>query len=128
MLAALRPSVSGVLITVFGCGGDRDAAKRPVMGRAASEGADQLIVTSDNPRSENPTAILLDIEAGLTGDYRLVVDRAQAIEMAISEAMPGDCVLIAGKGHEDYQVLETGRIDFSDVAHAQAALARRASA
>ena len=128
VLAALRPSVSGVLITVFGCGGDRDAAKRPVMGRAASEGADQLIVTSDNPRSENPTAILLDIEAGLTGDYRLVVDRAQAIEMAISEAMPGDCVLIAGKGHEDYQVLETGRIDFSDVAHAQAALARRASA
>ena len=98
------------------------------MGRAASEGADQLIVTSDNPRSENPTAILLDIEAGLTGDYRLVVDRAQAIEMAISEAMPGDCVLIAGKGHEDYQVLDTGRIDFSDVAHAQAALARRASA
>ena len=125
VLAALRPGVSGRLVTVFGCGGDRDAGKRPVMGRTACDGSDRVIVTSDNPRSENPAAILLDIEAGCAGDYRLVVDRAEAIALAIAEAEPGDCVLIAGKGHENYQVIDGERIEFSDEAHASAALAGR---
>ncbi len=125
VLQALRPHVSGQLVTVFGCGGDRDAGKRPVMGQVACEGSDRVIVTSDNPRSENPQKILLDIEAGCTGDYRLVVDRAEAISIAISESKPGDCVLIAGKGHEDYQLIDGERLDFSDEAHARAALTRR---
>jgi len=128
VLAALRPGVAGRLVTVFGCGGDRDAAKRPVMGCVACDGSDAVIVTSDNPRSEPPMAILLDIESGCRGDYRLVVDRAQAIAMAVAEAQPGDCVLIAGKGHEDYQIIDDARIDFSDEAHAQSALARRLQA
>ena len=125
VLAALRPGVPGRLITVFGCGGGRDAGKRPVMGRAACTGSDAAIVTSDNPRSEPPMAILLDIESGCSGDYRLVVDRAEAIALAIAEAQPGDCVLIAGKGHENYQIVDDGRIDFSDEEQAIAALARR---
>lgn len=125
VLAALRPGVSGRLVSVFGCGGDRDAGKRPLMGRVACLGSDRVIVTSDNPRGENPAAILLDIEAGCAGDYRLVVDRAEAIRLAIAEAEPGDCVLIAGKGHENYQIIDDERIEFSDEAHARAALAGR---
>jgi len=114
VLLALRPHVSGELITVFGCGGDRDSGKRSVMGRVACEHSDRCIVTSDNPRGENPTAILQDIEVGCTGNYQMVVDRAQAIEKALGSARAGDCVLIAGKGHEDYQIVGARRLHFSD--------------
>lgn len=128
VLRALRDHVPGKLVTVFGCGGDRDAGKRPVMGRIACEGSDRVIVTSDNPRSESPERILLDIEAGCSGDYRLVVSRDDAIAMAIAEAEAGDCIVIAGKGHEPYQIVDDERLDFSDEAHAVAALAARGSA
>lgn len=126
VLRAIRPSVSGSLITVFGCGGDRDPGKRAIMGRMACEGSDRVIVTSDNPRTENPRAIADNIAAGCTGDFELEVDRALAIGRAIAEAGEGDCVLIAGKGHEDYQIVEEQRLHFSDFEQAQMALAGRA--
>ena len=116
---------SGRLVTVFGCGGDRDPGKRAVMGRVACEGSDLVIVTSDNPRSENPERILLDIEAGCSGDYRLVSAREDAIAIAVAEAQAGDCIVIAGKGHEQYQIIDDERLAFSDEAQAMAALARR---
>lgn len=125
-IGALRPHVDGALITVFGCGGDRDSEKRQVMGRVACTLSDRVVVTSDNPRSENPDAILRDIEAGCSGDYTLLPDRAQAIQSAVAEAAPGDCVLIAGKGHENYQIVDGERLYFSDADEAAAALARRA--
>ena len=114
VLRALTPHVVGRMITVFGCGGDRDSGKRSVMGRVACERSGLSIVTSDNPRSEDPLSILRDIELGCTGDYTLVVSRAEAIAMALREARPGDCVLIAGKGHEDYQEIDGERLYFSD--------------
>jgi UDP-N-acetylmuramoyl-L-alanyl-D-glutamate--2,6-diaminopimelate ligase len=125
VLQALRPHVSGALITVFGCGGDRDTAKRPLMGQVACLLSDRVVVTSDNPRGEDPLQILRDIEAGCSGDYTLVVDRADAIATAVATARAGDCVVIAGKGHEDYQLVAGARLPFSDEAHARAALARR---
>jgi UDP-N-acetylmuramoyl-L-alanyl-D-glutamate--2,6-diaminopimelate ligase len=125
VLQALRPHVSGALITVFGCGGDRDRAKRPVMGQVACLLSDRVVVTSDNPRGEDPLQILRDIEAGCSGNYTLVVDRADAIATAVATACAGDCVVIAGKGHEDYQLVAGARLPFSDEAHARAALARR---
>ena len=125
VLKALRNHVPGRLVTVFGCGGDRDPGKRAVMGRVACDGSDLVIVTSDNPRSENPERILLDIEAGCSGDYRLVSAREDAIAIAIAEAQAGDCIVIAGKGHEQYQIIDDERLAFSDEAHAVAALARR---
>ena len=125
VLKALQPQVEGQLIVVFGCGGDRDPAKRSIMGRAACELADKVIVTSDNPRGEDPETIVRDIETGCSGDYRLQVDRAAAIRLAISEAVPGDCVVIAGKGHEDYQIVDGQKLRFSDEEHALDALARR---
>jgi len=124
-LAALKPQVQGLLVVVFGCGGDRDPAKRSIMGRAACELADKVIVTSDNPRGEDPEAIVRDIEAGCSGDYRLLVDRAAAIRLAITEASPEDCVLIAGKGHEDYQIVDGQKLHFSDEEQALEALASR---
>jgi len=127
VLAALKAHVSGELVTVFGCGGDRDRSKRQVMGRVASRFSDRVILTSDNPRSEDPAIILADIAAGCSGLYTLVPDRAQAIARAISEARPGDCVVIAGKGHEDYQLIEGERRHFSDEEQARSALARRAA-
>jgi UDP-N-acetylmuramoyl-L-alanyl-D-glutamate--2,6-diaminopimelate ligase len=127
VLRALRDHVDGTLVTVFGCGGDRDRDKRQLMGRIACLLSDRVIVTSDNPRSENPVQILRDIESGCSGDYTLVTDRAEAIGLALAEARPGDCIVIAGKGHEDYQIVEGVRLPFSDVAVAQAALARRAA-
>ncbi|WP_241262760.1 UDP-N-acetylmuramoyl-L-alanyl-D-glutamate--2,6-diaminopimelate ligase [Parahaliea mediterranea] len=126
VLRAIRPQVAGALVTVFGCGGDRDTGKRPLMGRVACQGSDRVIVTSDNPRGEDPGAILADIAAGCSGEYSLETDRAAAIAQAIDEAAPGDCVLIAGKGHEDYQIVEGQRLYFSDAEQARAALARRA--
>ncbi len=125
VLLAIRPHVSGQLITVFGCGGDRDAGKRSVMGRVACEHSDRCVVTSDNPRGENPTAILHDIEAGCTGNYQLVVDRALAIEKALDSASAGDCVLVAGKGHEDYQIVGAQRLHFSDEEQILKFLAKR---
>ncbi len=127
VLAALKSHVSGKLVTVFGCGGDRDRAKRQLMGRVASQYSDRVIVTSDNPRSEDPAAILAEIAAGCSGDFSLVVDRARAIAGAIADVEAGDCVVIAGKGHEDYQIIEGERRHFSDVEHARSALAMRAA-
>lgn len=126
VLAALKPHVKGNLVVVFGCGGDRDREKRQVMGRVACSLADKVWVTSDNPRSEDPTVILADIATGCSGDYSLEVDRAAAIAGAIANASAGDCVVVAGKGHEDYQIVEGDYLHFSDEEHALAALAGRA--
>jgi UDP-N-acetylmuramoyl-L-alanyl-D-glutamate--2,6-diaminopimelate ligase len=128
VLGALRDHVPGQLVTVFGCGGDRDRDKRQVMGRVACSLSDRVVVTSDNPRSENPLEILADIETGCSGNYVLEVDRAAAIHRAIGEARPGDCVVIAGKGHEDYQIVEGSKLYFSDEQQAIDALARRDTA
>ncbi len=129
-LEVLRPHVEGRLIVVLGCGGDRDPDKRPMMGAAASRGADLFYATSDNPRSEDPEAILAAMVAGASGPATLTqrVDRAAAIAEAIAEARPEDTVLIAGKGHEDYQILGETKIHFDDREHAREALARRAGA
>jgi len=117
----------GRIITVFGCGGDRDRAKRPLMGDAAGSGSDFVILTSDNPRSEDPTAIMNDALPGLqrTGvRYVMEPDRRKAIELAIHEADAGDMVLIAGKGHEKYQVTRDGEVPFDDAEVAHRALQR----
>lgn len=124
-LLALRPHVAGRLFTVFGCGGDRDRGKRSVMGRLACELSDRVFITSDNPRSEHPLAILRDIESGCTGSYQLIEDRAEAIHAALAEAVAGDCVLVAGKGHEDYQIIDDERHYFSDEQQIQQYLAGR---
>jgi UDP-N-acetylmuramoyl-L-alanyl-D-glutamate--2,6-diaminopimelate ligase len=113
----------GRLIVVFGCGGDRDRAKRPIMGRIASESADFTIVTADNPRTEDPKAIIGDIVAGLMGtSYRVEPDRREAIFQAVAMADPDDLVLIAGKGHEDYQIVGSETLHFSDREVAKEAL------
>jgi UDP-N-acetylmuramoyl-L-alanyl-D-glutamate--2,6-diaminopimelate ligase len=104
-LATLRPLTAGRLVVVFGCGGDRDKGKRPIMGRIAAELADVVVVTSDNPRTENPGAIIDDIEQGMGGVAHLrIPDRLTAIHTALQQARPGDTLLLAGKGHETYQV------------------------
>lgn len=123
-MRALKPSR---LIVVFGCGGDRDRAKRPKMGRVVEELADLGIVTSDNPRTEEPSAIIADIWAGIQRQSKFSVepDRAKAIEFAIREARPGDVVLIAGKGHEDYQIVGTKKHHFDDREEALAAIERK---
>jgi UDP-N-acetylmuramoyl-L-alanyl-D-glutamate--2,6-diaminopimelate ligase len=115
-LQALREVVQGRLICVFGAGGDRDRGKRPLMGRAVEAGADLAVLTNDNPRSEDPQAILRDVLSGLRNpaDARVVADRAEAIAWALAQARAGDCVLVAGKGHETYQILGTERIPFDD--------------
>lgn len=114
VLATLKTLKPARIITVFGCGGDRDKAKRPLMGRAASQLSDVCILTSDNPRSEDPDAILVDVECGMQGRYKKIVDRRDAIKLAIAAAGPDDVVLIAGKGHEDYQEINGERFPFSD--------------
>ena len=114
------------LVTVFGCGGDRDREKRPLMGKAASSLSDWTIVTSDNPRSEDPEAIIRDAQAGMTGKaHEAVVDRGEAIRHAVVDGWKGDVVLIAGKGHEDYQQFADRTISFDDRKEARAALAER---
>jgi len=105
VLATLRPLTSGRLTVVFGCGGDRDRSKRPLMGRAAEAGADRVVITSDNPRSEDPHRILEQIRAGMDGPALVEPDRAVAIERALAAARAGDVVLIAGKGHEATQTI-----------------------
>ncbi len=132
-LISLRPLADaerGRLICVFGCGGDRDRGKRALMGAIAARNADQLVLTSDNPRSEEPLAIITDILEGVLGEAQvqaagaplLIADRREAIAAAIAAAVPGDVVLIAGKGHEDYQESAGRRIPFLDAAVAAEAL------
>lgn len=126
-LAALRPFASGRLTVVFGTGGDRDAGKRPLMGEIAVREADRVIVTDDNPRSEDPAAIRAAILAAAPG-AREIGDRRRAIETAISEAGPGDVVLIAGKGHETGQIVGDRTLPFSDHEVVRATLANRGDA
>jgi UDP-N-acetylmuramoyl-L-alanyl-D-glutamate--2,6-diaminopimelate ligase len=121
VLRAAREICRKRVLVVFGCGGDRDRTKRPKMARAVAELGDYAVVTSDNPRTEEPKSILLDIEAGMRDagknrdeHYLVIEDRRRAIETAIAMACPGDLVLIAGKGHEDYQILGTERVPFDD--------------
>jgi UDP-N-acetylmuramoyl-L-alanyl-D-glutamate--2,6-diaminopimelate ligase len=127
LLKASRPFIKGKMICVFGCGGDRDRTKRPLMGKIAADLADVVVVTSDNPRTEKPGKILDDIVAGIPDSVKPIVqgDRALAIEMAITSAAPGDGVLIAGKGHEDYQILGTEKVHFDDREQAREALRKR---
>ncbi len=126
VLASLRPLTSGKLICVFGCGGDRDKGKRPLMGGIAARLADLTVVTSDNPRTENPQAILDGIAAGIPdhGRARIISDRREAIAFGLQLAQAGDCVLIAGKGHEDYQILGKTKHPFSDQGEVRAFTAR----
>jgi UDP-N-acetylmuramoyl-L-alanyl-D-glutamate--2,6-diaminopimelate ligase len=128
-LNALRVHCKGKLCCVFGCGGDRDAGKRPLMAQAAEELADRIVITNDNPRTEAPEAIIADVVAGLDNAKAAVIieDRGAAIAWAIATAGPDDVVLLAGKGHEDYQLLGTERLDFSDYTVAAANLAKRAA-
>ena len=115
-LETLRQLASGRLICVFGAGGDRDAQKRPLMGRAVEAGADLAVVTSDNPRSESPRKIIEQILGGFQhpSDASVIADRADAIRWALSQARAGDCVLIAGKGHEQFQIIGDEQIEFDD--------------
>jgi UDP-N-acetylmuramoyl-L-alanyl-D-glutamate--2,6-diaminopimelate ligase len=122
-LVALREHCRGALWCVFGCGGDRDMGKRPMMGAIADALADEIIVTDDNPRSEDPGAITAAIAAGISCHaVRVIHDRGEAIATAIAAAAANDLVLIAGKGHEDYQIYGDTRRDFSDRAHAERCL------
>jgi UDP-N-acetylmuramoyl-L-alanyl-D-glutamate--2,6-diaminopimelate ligase len=114
-LAALRPRVMGELVVVFGAGGDRDRGKRPEMGRVAAEGADRVIVTSDNPRTEDPELIGDEIESGMGNAPRLrILDRRAAIRHALRHSAPEDLVLLAGKGHETYQIRGTEKVSFDE--------------
>ena len=124
-LQALRGHCRGKLWVVFGCGGDRDIGKRAEMGKVADHRADKIIVTSDNPRSESPQKIINQVLLGITRDVSAVVDRRDAIRTAIVDAQPEDVILIAGKGHEDYQILGADRLPFSDRAEARLALRSR---
>ena len=127
-IAAVRPFAAGRLIVVFGCGGDRDRGKRPEMGRIAARGADVAIVTSDNPRTEDPERILDDIEAGMQGvPHERIEDRRDAIARALDLAGPGDLVLLAGKGHETYQVRGTTKLPFDERQVVQEIMTERVS-
>ena len=127
LLVAARPFIPGQVVCVFGCGGDRDRSKRPRMGEIAARLADRVYVTSDNPRTEEPQRILDDILGGIPAsiDPVVIADRAEAIRRAILDAQPGDGILLAGKGHEDYQILGTEKIHFDDREQARLALADR---
>jgi UDP-N-acetylmuramoyl-L-alanyl-D-glutamate--2,6-diaminopimelate ligase len=134
LLETARSLARGRVITVFGCGGDRDRAKRPLMGAVTGRLSDVIVLTSDNPRSEDPEQIIEEIRRGITADTRrdalqpmTVVDRRAAIEKAIELASPGDLVLIAGKGHETYQIVGSRVLPFDDAVVARDALSRRRS-
>ncbi|MFS1524907.1 UDP-N-acetylmuramoyl-L-alanyl-D-glutamate--2,6-diaminopimelate ligase [Microbulbifer sp. 2304DJ12-6] len=127
-LAAARPYCRGNLWCVFGCGGERDRGKRAAMGRIASEMADRAIVTSDNPRSEKPQKIIDDILQGAASTIEVEIDRAEAIARTVASARPGDIVIIAGKGHENYQIVGGAKNHFCDHEHVAAALRRRLGA
>ena len=125
ILKAVREFTKGRIITVFGCGGDRDRTKRPIMGELAGKLGDYSVVTSDNPRSEEPMEILKEIEVGIksvTDKYELVVDRRDAIFRAVAMAEKGDSIVIAGKGHEDYEIFKDKTIHFDDTEVAKEAL------
>ena len=140
LLTALRPLTSGALITVFGCGGDRDRGKRPLMGAAAARASDLVVITSDNPRTEDPVRILADIEPGVRGEgleplplhapgsrgYVVEPDRPHAIALAVGLARPGDLVVVAGKGHEDYQIIGVEKRHLDDREEVRRALEQRA--
>ncbi len=143
LLETARPLAEGRVITVFGCGGDRDRSKRPLMGAVAARLSDLVVVTSDNPRSEAPESIIEDIKRGIVvpadrtprgqqgpraTPFKAIVDRKAAIETAVRDARPGDLVLVAGKGHERYQVIGDRVLPFDDVEIARAALRRRRGA
>ena len=142
LLRAVRPLARGRLIALFGCGGDRDQGKRPLMAEAVARHADRVIATSDNPRTEDPLRILADVETGLRGiqrvepgeldatekSYARVPDRREAIALAIRIARPEDTVVLAGKGHEDYQIVGRERFPFDDRVEARRALQRRENA
>ena len=140
LLETARPLAQGRVITVFGCGGDRDKTKRPLMGAVAARLSDMVVVTSDNPRSEDPEQIIEDIRRGIVlpadrvgpkghgpraTPSLAIVDRKAAIERAVREAAAGDLILVAGKGHEKYQVIGERTLPFDDVEVARAALAQR---
>jgi len=144
LLRTVRPLAKGRLLTVFGCGGDRDRSKRPLMAEAVARWSDRVVATSDNPRSEDPRAILRDVEAGLSAltrapseaaadldatprGYAVVVDRREAIALALAIARPEDTVVIAGKGHEDYQIVGRERLPFDDRDEARRALRARSA-
>jgi UDP-N-acetylmuramoyl-L-alanyl-D-glutamate--2,6-diaminopimelate ligase len=128
-LAASRPFTNGRLVCVFGCGGDRDRGKRPQMAAIAARLADRVVITSDNPRTEDPQRILNDVQTGLPAgtDHMVEANRAVAIAAAIAEASPQDLVLVAGKGHEDYQILGTEKVHFDDREQSEQALRQRLS-
>jgi UDP-N-acetylmuramoyl-L-alanyl-D-glutamate--2,6-diaminopimelate ligase len=129
VLDAVRAVTKGKVICVFGCGGDRDKAKRAPMGEAAGKRADVAIVTSDNPRTEDPAAIAKPVEEGARaaarGEVIVELDRRTAIALAVARAAPGDVVLVAGKGHEDYQIVGKEKRPFDDRVEARAALSKR---
>jgi UDP-N-acetylmuramoyl-L-alanyl-D-glutamate--2,6-diaminopimelate ligase len=139
LLDALRPLTPGALVTVFGCGGDRDRTKRPIMGEAAARRSDLVVLTSDNPRTEDPARILADVETGIRAGgmtplaavgpgmrgYVVEADRVRAIELAVGVARPGDLVVVAGKGHEDYQIVGTVKHHLDDREEVRRVLARR---
>jgi len=127
VLKGLREIIQGRIITVFGAGGDRDRLKRPRMGKTACDLSDVVIITNDNPRTENPKRIISDIQKGTDGrEWAVIPDRRKAIEAALEEACGDDAVLIAGKGHEDYQIIGTKKHHFSDKEVAQRYLSRKA--
>jgi UDP-N-acetylmuramoyl-L-alanyl-D-glutamate--2,6-diaminopimelate ligase len=144
LLETARPLAPGRVITVFGCGGDRDRTKRPLMGAVAARLSDVVIVTSDNPRSEDPAEIIEQIKRGIVvpedrsapktrpsqREVRClgIPDRREAIERAVRDAVAGDLILVAGKGHEKYQVIGERVLPFDDVEVARAALERRRTA
>lgn len=131
ILQTAKKIVEHRILVVFGCGGDRDATKRPIMGRIAAQYGDVVFVTSDNPRTEDPVQIVKDVEVGVKEGlrdgvrYEVIVDRAEAIHKAIAQAQAGDVVIIAGKGHEDYQILKDKTIHFDDREVARDALKER---
>ena len=126
VLASLKTHCAGQLWAVFGCGGDRDAGKRPLMAQAGLAGADQVVLTADNPRTEDPNVILQDMQVGMTTEQyqrtRIEPARQHAIEYAVNHAKPDDIVVIAGKGHENYQEINGVRHNFDDSVVLQQAL------
>ena len=127
VLRGLRPNVRGRLVVLFGCGGDRDRTKRPKMAAAAARLADRVVLTSDNPRHEDPLAILADVRAGIPAgtDFVEEPDRRKAIALAVSELREGDALLLAGKGHEDYQIFGDEKVPFDDAVEARRAWEER---
>ena len=117
ILLAVKSYTKGRVISLFGCGGDRDTNKRPIMAKISGEIADYTIITSDNPRTEDPEAIVKDVEKGIIGvtsNYEVIVDRKEAIKRAIEIATPDDIVVLAGKGHENYQVIGHEKCHFDE--------------